>query len=566
MNRWIHGLIALAAIASGQPAAPSFTADRVLPWDSARSIPLAPGLMFSIYGQGLGPEQGCEQHVGFYPAELCGVQVFIGEKSAGLSYVQAKQINFVVPQDVPLEGEAQVRVVFQNRSSAAVNMRLGRELPKLSVEGVARVGAPLWIDVDMPYGWGAVVYPVSSFPNDFGCNQLEVRQNGVALAPLAYTMLTGRMGPGNGCGNDTSIAGHPVPHQGRLPLHLLYRLEKPGVYEVRYTRVRTIFGPEVRFRSEWTRIEVLAAQPVRARARPQDPEEILRDVLPNLLGFPDAASLAAVLEYAYHPNENVRRYAAMGLGYWPRKEIEARVAEVMRTKGPSDVLVNLGIPLAPDLIDAMLPYLKSDNPVVLRGAIVGIARLVREGTALPSGAADRAETALGGAVEHIVRMGGQQTISDFAQALGALHGEASRTVLWNLAEQGVAREQSRIAITWRKDARDLPRLAALLTAPGDPQDRGLASIPYALRNGYGDAALPYLESALKDSGNVWVPINCARELILAGRKAGFAFVVDAMEQNRAYRREIVEFVRERFPELKGADDGVVLALVKRRVK
>ena len=113
-------------------------------------------------------------------------------------------------ENLPLEGEAQMRVVFQGQSSAAVGIRVGRELPKLSVEGTARVGAPVWIDVDMPYGWGSVVYPVSSFPNDFGCNRLEVRQNGVALTPLAFTSLTGRMGPGNGCGNDRRCGVAPV--------------------------------------------------------------------------------------------------------------------------------------------------------------------------------------------------------------------------------------------------------------------------------------------------------------------------------------------------------------------
>jgi hypothetical protein len=524
-------------------------------------------MMVSIYGQGLGPEKGCEQQVGFYPTELCGVQVIIGDRVAGLSYVQAKQINFVVPQDVPLEGEAPMKVVFQNQSSAAATIRLGRELPKLSVEGVARVGSPVWIDVDMPYGWGSVVYPVSSFPNDFGCNQLEVRQNGVALPRIAFSELTGHAGPGNGCGNDISIAGHPVPHQGRLPLHLQYHFEKPGVYEVRYTRVRTIFNPEVRFRSEWTRIEVLAAQPVRPRAQSQDPAEILRDTLPNLLGLPDSVSLSTILQYVYHPNESIRWYAAMGLGYWPVKEVEGRIAELIRTKGPSDVLVNLGISLPPDLIDPMLPYLKADDRVLLRGAILGVARLlVRPAGPLPAGAEARAETALVGAREHIVRTGIEQTVSDFAQALGVLHGEASRKVLWDLEELGIAREQSLIAITWRKDLRDLPRLGDLLTTPaaGDPMSRGLASLPYALRNGYGEAALPYLEVALKTSGYVWVQTNCARELILAGRAAGFAFIADAMEQNRTYKREMIEFVRERFPELKGTDDEAVLTFVKKR--
>ncbi len=34
-----------------------------------------------------------------------------------------------------------------------------------------------------------------------------------------------------------------MKHPGRLPLHLQYRFETPGVYEVRYTRKAGQFGP-----------------------------------------------------------------------------------------------------------------------------------------------------------------------------------------------------------------------------------------------------------------------------------------------------------------------------------
>ncbi len=59
-----------------------------------------------------------------------------------------------------------------------------------------------------------------------------------------------------------------------------------------------------------------------------------------------------------------------------------------------------------------------------------------------------------------------------------------------------------------------------------------------------------------------VRTGCARELVIAGRPAGFAFIVDAMEGNRSYKREMIEFVRERFPELKSADEGAVLGLAQ----
>jgi hypothetical protein len=92
----------------------------------------------------------------------------------------------------------------------------------------------------------------------------------------------------------------------------------------------------------------------------------------------------------------------------------------------------------------------------------------------------------------------------------------------------------------------------------------LASLPYSLHNAYGAAALPVLENALKNSGYIWVRTNCARELIVENRPSGFAFVADAIEKDRFYKREMIQFVRDRFPELRDADDAAVLAFLKRR--
>ena len=96
------------------------------------------------------------------------------------------------------------------------------------------------------------------------------------------------------------------------------------------------------------------------------------------------------------------------------------------------------------------------------------------------------------------------------------------------------------------------------------RNRELASIPYAIRNAYGDAAIPFLEAGLKGSQYDRVRANCARELIILGRPSGFAFVADAIQGNRPYKPEIVQFVRDRFPELKSADEGSVLAFIKPR--
>jgi hypothetical protein len=359
-------------------------------------------------------------------------------------------------------------------------------------------------------------------------------------------------------------------HLGRLPLHLQYRFETPGVYEVRYTLKRSQFGAraaETVYRSEWTRMEVQPAVPTRIGSPPQDPVEILSDYLPGLLVFPAEERLSVVLGYLYHPEEVVRRYAANALGYWPDDEIRRRLGELARTRGLSDVVVDRALTTAPELADAMLRHLQSGDPVLMRGAVTAASRVVYNHAGLFSDAAKaKAESALLSAAEQIVRGGDGQTITDFTAILGAMRDERSHQLLLDFVGRRVAYEQALIAITWRKDLKDLPRLAAILDAPvsGDPLSSELSSLPYALRTGYGAAATPVLERALENSGYIWVRTNCARELILENRPSGFAFVADAIEQNRFYKREMIEYIRERFPELRSADEATVLAFLKRR--
>jgi hypothetical protein len=154
----------------------------------------------------------------------------------------------------------------------------------------------------------------------------------------------------------------------------------------------------------------------------------------------------------------------------------------------------------------------------------------------------------------------------YTSALGGVHDPRARDLLWNFVNRSVLTEQSLIVITWFKNPADLPRLATLLEAraKGDPKDRTYASLPYAIHRAYGDAALPVLESAIQKSDYVWVQTNCARELVQAGRRSGFAFIAQAIEQNKFYRREMVQFVQDRFPELRGAHDSKVLAFLKAR--
>jgi hypothetical protein len=320
------------------------------------------------------------------------------------------------------------------------------------------------------------------------------------------------------------------------------------------------------FQTAWTSIEIQPPPPGEPGAAPQDPAEALCDYLPSILGFPGDAHLSLVTEYLYHPSDTVRQYTALGLAYWPDDEINRRLTGLLHTRGPSDVVVERTF-RTPGAVDFILPYVRSYNPVLMRGANTGVTRLLfTDPPLLSADARARAEDALISAAENVLRGGDLQTGNNYASALGGVHDPRARDLLWDFVNRNALTEQSLIAITWFKNPADLPRLATLLEAPakGDAMQRTYSSLPYAIYRAYGDAALPVLESAIQKSGYIWIQTNCARELVQAGRRSGFAFIALAIEQNKFYRREMVQFVQDRFPELRGADDGKVLAFLKAR--
>ena len=70
--------------------------------------------------------------------------------------------------------------------------------------------------------------------------------------------------------------------------------------------------------------------------------------------------------------------------------------------------------------------------------------------------------------------------------------------------------------------------------------------------------------ALKKSDSRAIQTNCARELVFAGRPAGFGFIAQSIERNQNSKPEMIQFVRDQFPELRAADEKAILAFVKQR--
>jgi hypothetical protein len=322
----------LAARAWSAEAPPEFTLDGV---GGAEAI-LTPGGIVTMYGQHLGAAGQCipPPRVGnspAYPVEICGTQVYVANEPAGLLYVSEKQINFQVPKDGPGSGTADLRVVHNGQWSKPLTMQAG--FPKMTIllDRPAYTDMPVWLKVEFRSElWGGIRYPSLLGPAGFGCNQVEVRRDGKLLTRLPGSNWNrGQMNfSGPPCGTYVTT---PRGFENRLPLHLLYRFDEPGAYEVRFTSRDMEFdvtASKIQFQSEWTPIEVLPAnhyqraqwlEDVRSK-HPMDSAELLSDVLPSVLGLPDEASLDIVRSYLDHPDENVRRFAENGLYYWPEAD------------------------------------------------------------------------------------------------------------------------------------------------------------------------------------------------------------------------------------------------------
>ena len=95
-----------------------------------------------------------------------------------------------------------------------------------------------------------------------------------------------------------------------------------------------------------------------------------------------------------------------------------------------------------------------------------------------------------------------------------------------------------------------------------------SSLPDGLMRGYGDRAIPALEEALADSPYPFVRTTCAKQLALRGWPAAFRFFLDAVENGRFYKPELLSWLRDYFPKEvpRAADEATVISFLKSRLQ
>jgi hypothetical protein len=259
---------------------------------------------------------------------------------------------------------------------------------------------------------------------------------------------------------------HEPKNPRRLPLHLLYRFDRPGVYEVRYVGYDFRYPMEkhVLARSPWIPIQVRPLPPGKRQAwldsmrsaEPGDAVEWLSDYLPSLLAVPDAAVLPLLKDAVYHPNDLVRQYTLDALSLFDDTLLSSWIPATIQASGPTPDLAyllswrrDLFQPRGNDIVHAVLPYLKSASPLLTAGALQTLCFLKPQydWKAHPEIPAllDRAVAA---EAERLIGTRNAAVLQPLALYLGTWKAETSRRLLRQLVADGTVREQAEICLRW----------------------------------------------------------------------------------------------------------------------
>jgi hypothetical protein len=74
--------------------------------------------------------------------------------------------------------------------------------------------------------------------------------------------------------------------------------------------------------------------------------------------------------------------------------------------------------------------------------------------------------------------------------------------------------------------------------------------------------LPWLRQAARDTKQIFVRTSCAEELVLANQPDGFEYLLQSMNEMPSFKAEAVQFMRDRFSDLRNAPEDAVLVFLK----
>lgn len=467
--------------------------------------------------------------------------------------------------------------------SCAAGISLTQESSSIPIAHItlpepAYIGMPVWMTIQSTTG-DRIRYPSSTSPNDFYCNQVEVRRGMHSLQPLVGFPAAGRGGPA--CG----WLGIPDIAESKLPIHLQYSLTEPGTYLVRFTGRRYRQAKlKVAEQSEWTPLHLEVAPPDaienwlarKLATLPDAPGPLLGDALPSLLASRDERVLRVMLEKTYDPNSAVAGYAANSLVFFEKEHVRSQLLSTLKDRGPNDALgylfatTDIARPIAAQIVIASLPYLRSSVPEKVVGALHVLSMMREPSFQLPAETVEQIATILQGEVDFVIAQRNEEAALWLANFAGVSRRPADRTLLWKLVDAGLATEQSLICITWFREPADLPRIVSIVkqatySNSSDPHGYEHSGTVGHLQTEYGTVARPYLRDLLESSKQTWVRTAAAKGLVEMNDPAGWQFFLEAVSKSPFYKDEMVRWLGDRFPSLRNTDDAALLSLLQTRV-
>jgi hypothetical protein len=460
---------------------------------------------------------------------------------------------------------------------------VGQEAPhirlaKISLPDPAYIGMPTWMQVVSSAGY-KIHYPSSTTPNDFNCNEVEVKQDGRLLRPLIGRPAAGRTGGPCGWLGIADIA------ESKLPIHLQYLLTEPGTYMVRFTRREyrpANLGWEIAEQSDWAPLHLQVAHPAmiehwltgQLSALPSIPGRLLGEVLPSLLASRDRRVLKLMIETSYHADSAVAAYAANSLELFDPEQLRAQLLPFLSERGPNDALGylfssrgNIVLPIADKLVTASLRKLRSPVPVEVEAAVHVLTVMHDPYFHLSSETVAQIANALQSEVDFIVAQKNEKAAWWIANFLGQTRPPGGRVLLWKLIDAGLATEQSLSCVTWFHDPSDLPRVTEIAKQykPSDPHGYAHSSVVMQMHTQYGTVALPYLRNILVSSKQTWVRTAAAKALVQMNDRAGWEFFVGVVRQRPFYWDEMVRWLGDAFPVVRDADDAAIITFLESRL-
>jgi hypothetical protein len=370
------------------------------------------------------------------------------------------------------------------------------------------------MEVESPTGH-EIRYPSSTTPNDFYCNEVEMKQNGRLLQPRVGYPPGGRGGPACGWLGVEDIA------TSKLPIHLQYPVTEVGTYMVRFTRREYRersrgLQPEIAEQSDWIPLQMRSAPPGLAEKWLASELAMLNstagrlvgEVLPSLLASRDPQAIQAMIDTSYDGNPVVAQYAASSLQLFDAEEVQKQLVPILRKRGPNDALGwlfssdgDLALPIAAGVVTASLRNLRSPEPAEVEAAVHVLTILRGPHFRLPRETVTQIDQALEEELDFVISQRNEKAAWWIANFLGATRPPAARELLWKLIRAGLSTEQSLICITWLHDPSDLPRLAEAVKQynPDDPHGSTQASVVMDMQTQYGVATRPYLRDILESS-------------------------------------------------------------------